>query len=376
MRILQITPYFLPNVGGVQQRVNDLSRRLILKGHKIVIITSNIKIGSEKIRSTKNLKLEYLKAFKFANTPIAFGFGSKINKYSYFDLAHIHVAQPLFPEIGGLFCRLNNIPYVAHVRIDLQPSGIFGFLLPFYKKYILKPFLTRSSRIIVLTEDYKEIVSKKYSIDKGLIKVIPNSTDFRILRRLPKKINDPMRILFVGRICKQKNLPLLIDSFEKISNKYSLVLDIVGDGPDTEKVKKLIMKKKLQNKVIMKGIKKGRDLEEIYKKSDIFILTSRQESFGTVLIEAMASGIPIVANKIPAVRNVIKDGYNGLLVKPTPENLAKAIERLINNPKLREKLAKNGLKEVKKYSWDKVVDQTIEVYKEVLAEHANKNKQK
>ena len=95
---------------------------------------------------------------------------------------------------------------------------------------------------------------------------------------------------------------------------------------------------------------------------------------GIVLLEAMARGLPVIATNIPAVKNVIKNNYTGLLVEPTPEKIAEAIEKLIKNPKLREKLARNGLKEVKKYSWDKIVKQTEQVYREVLKEHATNKK--
>ena len=82
------------------------------------------------------------------------------------------------------------------------------------------------------------------------------------------------------------------------------------------------------------------------------MLVSSYEGFGLVLLEAMASGIPIIASDVIGINSIIKNNYNGILVKPTPEHIAEAIEKLIKNPRLRKKLIKNGLEEVKKYNWD------------------------
>jgi glycosyltransferase involved in cell wall biosynthesis len=82
----------------------------------------------------------------------------------------------------------------------------------------------------------------------------------------------------------------------------------------------------------------------------------------------MASGLPIVASNIPAVRNVVENNKTGLLVKLTPEDFSKGIEKLLMNSKLREKLIENGLEEVKKYNWDRIVEKFEKVYIEVLNE--------
>jgi glycosyltransferase involved in cell wall biosynthesis len=134
-----------------------------------------------------------------------------------------------------------------------------------------------------------------------------------------------------------------------------------------------VKQKNIKN-IIFHGKKTGKDLVKMYQNADIFISTTDQESFGLTYLEAMASGLPIITSNIPAVRNVVKNNYTGLLVNTTSKDFAEAIEKLIKNPKLRERLAKNGIKEVRKYSWDKIVEQTEKVYEEVLKEHNKKLK--
>ena len=153
--------------------------------------------------------------------------------------------------------------------------------------------------------------------------------------------------------------------------KNKVTLNIVGDGELRKDLEELAKKKKLKN-VIFHGRKEGRELINFYKSADMFLLVSNYECLSLVLLEAMATGTPIIASDIPGTRLIIKNNYNGILVKQTPRKIAEAIENLIKNPRLSENLARNGLKHIKKYSWDKIVTQTEQVYREVLEEH-NKN---
>ena len=183
--------------------------------------------------------------------------------------------------------------------------------------------------------------------------------------------NKSFHLLFVGRISIQKNPKRLIESISLCKSK--VILDIVGDGDLLEETKRLVKQKNLKN-VIFHGKKTGKSLIKIYQNSDIFISATDLESFGLTYLEAMASGLPIITTNLPAIRNVVKNNYNGLLTEPTPKSFANAIEKLIKNTKLRKKLAENGVKEVKKYSWDKIVKQTEEVYREVLKQNDNPKK--
>lgn len=374
MNIIQISSYYYPHVGGAEQRARDLSEKLAKKGHQIEVFTSDIRCPKEKqLKSKKNLKIHYLKSWEFAHTaiiPFLFFNLLKIPKNS---IIHLHVVQPLMPEIVWLVSKIRNIPYVAHIRIDVQKMGFFGFLLNPYKGIFLKKVLSDANRIIVLTEDYNHLIEDKYGIKKDKIEVIPNATSFNIIKNKSINLHSPIRLLFVGRLSYQKNIPLLLDSFKEayIKNK-EIELHMVGEGEDEKLIEKFIKENNLKNNIIIYGSKIGKQLEKIYKKSDIFISLTKQEAFSTVFLEAMASGLPIITTNILSVRNVIKNNYNGILVKPTPKEAVRAIEKLIKNPNLRERLVTNGLKEVKKYSWDEIVQQTEQVYREVLYDNNKK----
>jgi phosphatidylinositol alpha-mannosyltransferase len=104
----------------------------------------------------------------------------------------------------------------------------------------------------------------------------------------------------------------------------------------------------------------------LYKSSDLFVLPSNQESFGIVILEAMASGLPVVASAVGGITNLVKDGQTGLLVPPyNSDILAKAIIKLLGNPELIQKLSEEGKKQVQNYSWSEIADKTEEIYQEV-----------
>jgi glycosyltransferase involved in cell wall biosynthesis len=380
MKIIQIYAHYYPHFGGVEQRIRTLSERLAKKGHQVEVFTSNIGCPKDKqLRSTKNLKIHYLPAKEIFHTTIIPSLYGELVKVPTDSIISVHLAQQYIPEIVYMEWKKRKIPYIVHIRYiaptrrDPQPTTFFGKILfrP-YKIIFLKRFLKHAKKIVVLTKDYKKLIHNQYLIDNKKIVIIPNGNDFNIKSNKKNK-NKNIEILFVGRLSYEKNIPLLLNSFRKVVLKNkNIILKIVGDGKEREFIEKYILKNNLKNNVFLIGRLEGEKLEKAYQNADIFISTTRQETFGAVYIEAMASGLPIITSNVPGVRNVIKNNYNGLLVNQTPEAFSNAIEKLIKNPKLREKLARNGLKEVKKYSWDKIVEQTERVYEEVLKEHNKK----
>jgi len=364
MKIIQVVAYYPPHIGGMENCVKEISNRLAGKGYQVEIFTSDIDCKKCRQSSTDNLNIHYLRSWEFAHTAIIPSLFFKLLTIPKDSIIHVHVAQVMIPEIVFLISKIRKIPYIAHIHADVGPSGKLGFLLPFYKKMFLQKILNSAWKIVVPTTDYVNLISKKYSIPKTKIYRISNGVDLEHFRSVTTKLYNPVRLLSVGRLCKQKNFPLLIQSFKLFmeNNRSNMELHIVGEGEEKNKIFDLIKKEKLEKKVTLHGALLGKDLYDIYSYSDIFILTSVYESFGLVLIEAMASGLPIVVSDIIAVKNIVKNNITGLLVKPTPEDFAGAVEKLLGNSQLRKKLIKNSLKEVKKYDWNKIVQKFEHIY--------------
>lgn len=375
MKIIQVTPYYNPHLGGMEKRVRNLCERLSKKGNHVEVFTSNINCPKDKqLKSSNNLKINYLNSGVFANTAVIPSLFFKLMKIQADSIIHANMVDAFTPNFVYLTSKIRKIPYISHIPGDAGPKGFFSFLLEPYKKVFLSKIIRNSGAVICLNKDYKNFIIKKYNVDPKKIVIIPNATDFEIVSQVRLNRNDKKNILFVGRLSIEKNIDKIIEAFSILKDK-NILLNIVGEGEKEKELKELVDKYNLKN-INFLGRLEGEKLYKMYIKSDIFLLPSKYECFSHTLLEAMTTGIPIIASDIPGTRNVIKNGYNGLLVEPTPEKIAEAIEKLIKNPKLREKLARNGLKEVKKYSWDKIVEQTEKVYEEVLCEHNKKLKQK
>lgn len=362
MKIIQLSAYFPPNLGGTQNVAKEISERLAKKRYQIEVFTSDVGCPKDKqLKLSKNLKINYLKSKQFSHTAIIPSLYKELMKVPQDSIMHVHTAHAYVPEIVYKVWKKRKIPYIAHLHADVGPSSFLGkIILKPYKKIFLKRFLRNASKVIVLTKDYKKLISKKYPIDKKKIIIIPNGVGEEFFTKKKQKNKIP-HLLSVGRISIEKNLPRLIESISLCKSKF--ILDIVGDGNLLQETKKLVRKKGLKN-VIFHGRKTGKDLINIYKNSYALISTSNGECFPLTILEAMASKLPIIASDVRGNHDVVKD--NGILINPlTPENFAKEIDRLFSDNKLYNKLSKQSLKFAKDHKWDNVIKQLEEVYKKM-----------
>ena len=181
MRIIQIVSYYPPCVGGMQNVARKISERLAIKGNQVEVFTSDTGCKKGKLRSTKNLKIHYLKSWEFSHTPIIPSLFFKLLKISKDLIMHVHIAQALVPEVVYLVSKIKKIPYIAHVHGETRPSGKFGFLLPLYKKLFIKKILSKAEKVICLSKDYKQFINKQYGINESKIIVIPNGISEKFL---------------------------------------------------------------------------------------------------------------------------------------------------------------------------------------------------
>lgn len=198
----------------------------------------------------------------------------------------------------------------------------------------------------------------------GEYEIIPNGVDLNRFAAETEKISrfdDGVKnILFVGRLEPRKGLTTLLQSmpYVKKFTKEQVRLIVVGNGILTNYYRCRVPRE-VMDSIFFIGEVSCEDLPRFYKTADIFCSPATYgESFGIVLIEAMASGLPIVAGDNEGYRKVIKDGENGLLVDSTdPVQIAAAIAKIIQSPRLASKISSQGIQDVKKYSWASVIDQ-------------------
>ena len=205
--------------------------------------------------------------------------------------------------------------------------------------------------------------------------VIPNFTSKNILaseiQSLKINSKETTDILFVGRLSHEKGIYDLIKAVSLIKNKKStrLLLSGLGDTKeDEERIMFQINKYGLEDIVMLLGYIDGQEKAELYKRSDIFVLPSHSEIFPVVILEAMASALPVIGTPVGAVTEIIENSINGFIVSPNdPESLAEKIDYLIDNPDERIKMGQNNLKKFEiEYQIEPNVKRISDIYQILL----------
>lgn len=361
--LYQITPYYPPHLGGMQNCVQEISHRLSAKGYNVTVLTSDIAYnGKLKSVHNKQITVKYLHSIEVAHTPISLSLINELIKIPDDSLLHIHVANAFFPEVTYAVSQIKKLPYVVHYHIDVDASGIFGNILPLYKKYILKNVLSNAKKIIALSDSQKKLLMDKYSLPEQLISVVPNGInemfflDKRVINQNAKKL------LYVGRLSRQKNIGRLIKTMALLDPSFEL--HIVGEGDQRESITVLIKELHLSN-VYLHGAQFGNELKKYYEMADMFVLPSNNEGMSLALLEAVAAGLPIVTTYLPQTKDFLEHGAV-LVADPTPERFAEAITKLSADRQAKEEMSMHNLHMSNNYTWEKVVNEIENIYKSII----------
>jgi glycosyltransferase involved in cell wall biosynthesis len=356
--IVQISSYYPPHLGGMENVAAQIAGGFAEKGYSVSVYTSDRGYTLSAVLDG-NVPVHYLKSIEFAHTPILFTLFFRLLALPRHSLIHLHVAHAFSPEIVYMISRLRRIPYIAHIHLDVDPSGPLGFLLETYKKRCLKRVLRSAAKIICLSEAQKGLIAAKYALPLESLVVIPNGVAEIYFTGEKDQENAVPHLLFVGRLVAQKNLALLIEAIANMQT--SVFLDIVGEGELRESIEALLQKHNLQN-VKLHGKKTGAALIELYRSADLFLLPSLKEGVSLAMLEALAAGLPVVASDVPELREILADC--GVLVQdPSATNYARTLDTLLANKAMISRLSALSVKKARSYAWNTVLDSIEEVYK-------------
>lgn len=253
---------------------------------------------------------------------------------------------------------------------------------PIKLKSVFRRWLFSKADSIISISPALTEVYKSSGMPMNKLKEVPNPVDTKQFYypskeeklKLRKKLGfreQQIIILFVGSIIKRKGIDLLIESFAKFVSKYSeTLLLMVGSCSNENRVKYLEKIKILdiEKKVIFKGLVSN--VDEYMKASNLFVFTSRREGFATVIIEAMASGLPVVTLNIPGITNyIIRNGIDGIIVKDeNPTQIALAMEKVVEGQTLYNYITNNAKDTVLNKFSVEIIDQKYQqIYEELLA---------
>lgn len=390
MKIQLQNVLYYPSTGGIESYLYNISKNLKEMGHKPAILCSQHKKTLPKYDTYENIDIvrhpDYrIDVFPFnILNPIYYikNLEKFLNK-NFFD-SNIIWSNFFLDAFASCKAFRKRIPiiYVNHAiasnLIKLYNSNptangfVRFYLTNLYPQYFLieKQAIKKCDKIVTLSKMRGKEICDLYNLEKDRLTVIPPGIDlqkffpFKKDASLLKELNLPDNckiILTVGRLSHEKNLEMLINAFNEISNENIFLL-IVGDGPRRKYLEALVNRLNLTKKIIFTGIRY--DIERFYRIADLFVLTSIYEGFGLVYLEAMSSGIPCIGLKpdypkiIVASKEIINDGKSGFLVDPySIDDLAEKICKIINDEDLKNKFGKNSRKICEeRFSWGKTVE--------------------
>jgi len=375
---VQLTQRFPPAIGGVESHVYHLAMELVRAHVATEVFTTDLQRDTPFTRLDGDsvpfpFPVRRFHATRFANVPHGLGILAPSMASAILrarpDVVHAH-AYGYFPSFVGGFAQLmRGTPLVVTPHSDpgtpTLSKRLFDWAIP--------PLTIRRAHRVIAVTNVEAQHLRGLGVHPGRIRVIPNGVDlseFSGLRR-QRQPRDEAELLFVGRVYpRQKGLDYLVKALAQLPPQRRVRLVVVGeDWGGVADLRSLARTLGIEDRILFKGLLARDEVLRAYASADVFVLPSLFEPFGIVLLEAMAAGLPVVASRVGGIVDVVEDGKTGLLVPPrNPQAIADAIERLLSNPTLRQRMGAEARMRAPAYSWEELVPRILEVYREAMVE--------
>src|SRR5215207_9091225 len=290
------------------------------------------------------------------------------------DVVHVHLGEDLaIIPVGAAAARLHRLPLVLTVHTSLHHTLAVSDLRSAVLKTLGSPIERWGEHfaeaVLVITPRLHRLLLSE-GVEEDRIHVIPPGVNPSLFEG---PFEDPFsgvgkpRVVFVGRLAPQKGVRALVAAAGLLKDPRAQVL-LVGDGPERLALEREAERLGVGGRLHFVGFLAHDRLPAVMSHADLLVLPSLYEELGTVLLEAIQVGLPIVASKTGGIPDVIKDGVNGLLVPPSePEALAHAINRLLADRKLARRLSEGAQARAKDYDWEVLAERVLRVYQDVTA---------
>jgi len=378
MRILQVSPYYPPHIGGIEFHVESLSQRLVEAGHDVVVYTSNVP-NSRKYEVVGGVKI-----YRFncplapLNNPIMPGLFLKLIRSSNFDVIHSH-GHFHVPSSQVAFCNI----FMRRPFVLTSHGAVLGYrgwkraIEVIFNVTVGKRTLQAADKVIALTPtqanilqtlgaEPSQLVTIPIWVDLNQINLSADAQKFRSRYGL----GDRKILLFVGRLLPIKGLKYLIEAARYTKTRPKIV--IIGDeAPGYPGSKQELQEQTralgLDEDILFLGSFSRNDLADAYVAADLFVLPSLAEGLPMVLLEAMSYGKCVIATRVLGNVDVLRAGWNGILVEPkNPQELAEGIDHALTDDKMRERIGAQARKDIElNYTPATILSRILNVYDEV-----------
>ncbi|MGH2690903.1 MAG: glycosyltransferase family 4 protein [Actinomycetota bacterium] len=362
MRILLACPYAWEAPGGVQVHVRQLALRLRDQGHEVLVVApSSARSSDPFLRAAgRPFRIAYNESIApISPTPRAFSVTRETLRSFSPDVVHVH--EPFVPGPAMFAAVSAHVPVVATFHAYADRSLLLAAAAPALRR-IWRGLAMR----IAVSHAAAEFVSRP--MGEGEIRIVPNGAEVEMFASAqPARLPEGRRILFVNRLDPRKGFRVMVEAFGMLSATHpDALLVVAGDGPERPALRELPAE--ARGRVVMLGNVAHDQLPPYHAASEVFCAPATgRESFGIVLVEAMAAGLPVIASDIPGYREVVREGVEGMLVPPgEPAALARVISDVMGDPDAAKRFGEAGRSRAKRYSWDTVAAEIEQIYRDAI----------
>ncbi len=380
MRILMMTNTYSPYTGGVERSIEAFSKRFRELGHSVLIVAPKADKPVEENESDV-FRVSAIKNFNDTNFPVTIPLpGSLVSRLEEFQPEIVHSHFPFI--IGSTAMRVAasyEIPliFTYHTMYEryIHYINAGSERMRTFVKALTAGYANLCDLVIAPSQAVKEMLLEREV--ESPIEVIPTGVDVRKFAvsdghqirqqyRIPK---DSFVVGYVGRLASEKNLLFLADAVSRFLTKHKKACClIVGDGPERAQLENFFFEQDLNEKVVLTGVLEGQELIDAYHAMDLFVFSSKTETQGMVLTEAMAAGLPVIALSASGVTDVLQDRENGYLVqREHPVLFARKIDRYFNHEQaIRETMKQNARRTAEHFSIEACAGRVLECYQKLI----------
>jgi len=374
--------------GGMGLFYYNLAKHLAEQDIDVEVITASPTIKENRIlnkilrSNSMNMNMIKFTFIPYIRRPVLiwnYIYNFYVKKYlvkSMFDILHSSGAVGSFPYI---YYKKRN-PIIAQcigLEMFRNPANhldkVYGWLFAYYPS---KAVFNNAEIVAVEGPIQAKEVCMIFGVSRSRIRIIPNGVDIDLIKEYTSKCNlsredlnvhdADIVLINVGRLDKHKGIPYLISALRLLNSMLNVKLILIGSGVEKRKIYGLIRKYNLENKVIHFENISDRRKFELYKIADIFVMPTLYEGLPTVVLEAMAVGLPIVASNVSEIPTVVRNGINGFLVPPAnPKAIATSILKIYDK-NLIHIMGRLSRELVRKYDWKLIAKEAIRIYESVL----------
>lgn len=371
MRIAIVTESFLPSTDGIVTRLVNAIRYMKSQGHDILVIAPDlgkISFTDARVAGIRSVTLPFYKSRRFS-LPSA-----RVKQIlEDFRPDIVHAVNPLLLAASGAkYAKQLGIPLIASYHTNIPKYIRYyhfpGFIESILWKYILFQHKRADINLCTSKSMKKELeahgIPNLHDLIQGVdtVHMHPHFYDADMRRRLMQGDNERYLLIFVGRLAAEKEIekikPLL-------DTRRDIALAIIGDGPDRERLEKEFQ----GTHALFTGFLYGEELSKAYASADAFIFPSVTETLGLVILEAMASGLPVIAAESGPTMEQVQHMKNGVIFQNGDlQSMLNAI-KVLDNKELLQAMKRNARQEAEKYSWDNASKQLLDYYYQLHEEN-------